>query len=60
MVQAIFSGNSMLYESSSAPIRFTVDPPSFLTQYATYIYVGAGIGAGTTIMALVYIKKRRE
>jgi len=60
MVQAIFEGNNMLYESSTILIRFKVDPPSFLTVYGTYIYAGAGIGAGTTVMALVYIKKRRE
>lgn len=60
IVQAIFEGDKMLCESSSTPIRFKVDPPSFLTQYATYIYAGAGIGVGTTIMAALYVKKRRE
>lgn len=60
MVQAMFEGDNMLYESSSIPIRFKVDSPPFLTLYGTYIYAGAGIGAGTTVMALVYIKKRRE
>jgi hypothetical protein len=60
MVQAMFEGDNMLYESSIPPIRFKVDPPFFLTLYGTYIYAGAGIGAGTTVMALVYIKKRRE
>jgi hypothetical protein len=60
LVQATFKGNNMLYEGESLPIRFKVNPPSFLTQYAMYIYAGAGIGVGTTIMAAVYIKKRRE
>jgi len=60
IVQAVFGGNNMLYESSTTPIRFKVDPPPFLTLYGAYIYAGAGIGAGTTVMALVYIKKRRE
>jgi len=59
MVQAVFKGSNMLYESSSPSIRFKVNPPSFLSQYAMYIYAGAGAGAGTAIVAFVYVKKRR-
>jgi len=59
MVQAVFEGNNMLYGSSSPSAMFKVNPPSFLSQYGTYIYAGAGVGAGTALMAFVYIRKRR-
>ncbi len=60
LVQAVFSGNGAVYPCSSESLDFKVGPPSLLTQYATYIYVGIGAGAGTVITAVVYIRKRRE
>ena len=60
LVQATFEGNNMLYGSSSLSLKFNVEPPSFLSQYSMYIYGGAGVGAGIAIIAIVYIKKRRE
>jgi len=60
LVQAAFKGNNILYASSSQSIKFNVNSQSFLSQYAMYIYAGVGAGAGTTIIAFFYIKKRRE
>jgi len=60
LVQAVFSGNDAVYPCSSESLNLKVGPPSLLTQYATYIYVGVGAGAGTVITAVVYIRKRRE
>jgi len=60
LVQAIFSGNNMIYPCSTESVRCKVGPPSFLSLYSTYIYAGVGIGAGTAAVAVVYIKKRRE
>jgi len=60
LVQAIFSGSNMIYPCSSESLTFKVGPPSFLSLYSTYIYAGVGAGAGTVIVAVVYIKKRRE
>ena len=60
LVQAVFSGNDAVYPCSSESLNLKVGPPSLLSQYATYIYAGAGAGAGTVIVAVVYIKKRRE
>jgi hypothetical protein len=57
-VQAVFEGNSMLYGSSSPSLKFKVEPQSFLTQYSMHIYAGAG--AGIAIIAVVFVKKRRE
>jgi len=59
MVQAMFKGNNMLYEASSQTLQFMVNPPSFLSQYSTYIFAGVGTGAGFVVAAFVYIKKRR-
>jgi len=56
-VQALLEGNSMYYRSSSVFLRFKVEPPSFLSQYSTYIYAGVGIGIAG--IALFYVKKRR-
>jgi len=58
IVQAEFEGSNMLFGSLSPSLRFKVKPPSFLSQYSTYIYVGAV--AGIAVVAVVYIKKRRE
>jgi len=60
VVQAVFSGNNMIYPCSSESLRFKVGPPSFFSLYGTYIFAGAGAGAGTVAVAVVYIKKRRE
>jgi len=60
LVQAIFSGSNVIYPCSSESLTFKVGPPSFLSLYSIYIYVGVGAGAGTVIVAVVYIKKRRE
>lgn len=57
-VQAIFEGNNMLYGSSSPSLKFKVEPPSLISQYSLYIYIGAG--AGIAVIATVYIVKRRE
>jgi len=59
LVQAVFSGDNMTYPCSSKPLQFKVGPPSFLSQYSTYIYAGIGGGAGTVAVAVIYIKKRR-
>ena len=58
IVQAMFEGNNMLYRSLSPSLRFEVGPPSFLSQYSMYIYAGAG--AGIAVIAVVYLRKRRE
>ena len=58
IVQAMFEGNNMLYRSLSPSLRFKVEPPSFLSQYSMYIYGGAG--AGIAVIAVVYLRKRRE
>jgi hypothetical protein len=50
----------MLYESSSQTSNFAVNPPSFFSQYSTYIFVGVGGGASVVIAAVVYVKKFRE
>lgn len=60
LVQAIFSGDNATYPCSSESLQFKVNPPSFLSQYSTYILAGIGGGAGTVAVAVVYIKKRRE
>jgi len=60
LVQAVFSGDNMTYPCSSGSLKFKVEPPSFLSQYSTYILAGVGGGAGTVAVAVVYIKKRRE
>ncbi len=60
LVQAIFPGNDAVYPCSSKSLNLKVGPPSLISQYATYIYAGVGAGAGTVIVAVVYIKKRRE
>ena len=57
-VQAMVEENNMLYGSLSQSLKFTVEPPSFLSQYSMYIYAGAG--AGIAVIAVVYLKKRRE
>ncbi|MDH5782348.1 MAG: hypothetical protein OEZ35_01595 [Candidatus Bathyarchaeota archaeon] len=58
IVQAMFEGNNMLCGSLSSSLRFKVEPPSFLSQYSMYIVGGAG--AGIAVVAVVYLKKRRE
>jgi hypothetical protein len=58
IVQAMFEGNNMLLRSLSPSLRFEVGPPSFLSQYSMYIYAGAG--AGIAVIAVVYLRKRRE
>ena len=60
LVQATFSGDNMTYPCSSESSIVKVGPPSFMSLYSTYIYAGVGAGAGTVIVAVVYIKKRRE
>lgn len=59
MVQAIFEGDNMLYESTSPMLRFRVNPPSLLSQYSMYIYLGAGVGAAAAIAAVVLVRRRR-
>jgi len=54
----MFEGNNMLCGSLSSSLRFKVEPPSFLSQYSMYIVGGAG--AGIAVVAVVYLKKRRE
>jgi hypothetical protein len=60
LVRATFKGNEILYESSSQTSNFVVNPPSFFSQYSTYIFVGVGGGASVVIAAVVYVKKLRE
>jgi len=60
LVQALFSGNDIMYPCSSESLRLKVVPPSFLSQYGTYVFAGVGVGAGTVAVTVVYIKKRRE
>jgi hypothetical protein len=60
LVQAIFSGDNTTYPCSSESLQIKVSPPSFLSQYSTYILAGAGGGIGTVAVVVVYVKKRRE
>ena len=60
MVQAIFSGDNTTYPCSCKSLQFKVSPPSFLSQYSTYIFAGIGGGIGTVAVAVVYIRKRRD
>jgi len=60
LVQALFSGNDIMYPCSSESLKLKVVPPSFLSQYGTYVLAGVGAGAGTLAVTVVYIKKRRE
>jgi hypothetical protein len=59
LVQAIFSGDNVTHPCSSESLQFKVSPPSFLSQYSTYILAGIGGGAGTVAVAVVYVKRRR-
>jgi hypothetical protein len=59
LVQAVFSGDNATYPCSSESLQSKVGPPSFLSQYSTYIFAGVGGGAGTVAVAVVYIKKRK-
>ncbi|MCK4933163.1 hypothetical protein KAS06_00695 [Candidatus Bathyarchaeota archaeon] len=58
-VQAVFSGNDLIYENSSSHVQFVVGPPSFLKLYSMYIYI-AGAGIGIVGVLVFFIKKRRE
>lgn len=53
--EAMFEGNSMFCRSSSVFLMFKVEPPSFISQYSTYIFAGVGIAG----VAVFYVKKRR-
>jgi len=57
IVQTAFTGSRLLYDSSGGTLKFNVGPPSFLSQYSMYIFVGAGAGVG--IIAFVYFRRRR-
>jgi hypothetical protein len=60
LVQAIFSGDNTTYPCSCESLQFKVSPPSFLSQYSTYIFAGIGGGVGTVAVAVIYIRKRKE
>jgi hypothetical protein len=60
MVQATFDGSNLLFESTSQMLEFSVNPPSFMSQYSIYIYVGGGVGTVAAIAAVVVIRRRRD
>lgn len=59
IVQAVFAGNSSVYECESAIVQVTVEEPSFFAVYG--LFIGGGVGGGlAAVGAVVYIKKYRQ
>jgi hypothetical protein len=59
IVQAVFAGNSSVYECESAIVQVTVEEPSFFAIYG--LFIGGGVGGGlAAVGAVVYIKKYRQ
>ena len=59
MVQAVFAGNSSVYECESEVVRVTVEEPSFFAMYG--LFIGGGVGGGlAAVGAVVYMKKYRQ
>jgi hypothetical protein len=58
MVQAVFAGNSSIYECESAIVQVTVEEPSSILMYGL---IGGGVGGGlAAVGAVVYVKKYRQ
>jgi len=54
-VQASFSGDEYLYESTSQQLTADVEEPSFFAKYS--LYIGGGMAAASIVGAIVYYKK---